>query len=169
MTEPPVKTELTFDTYLDKRTIAYHEAGHAVVSMVKGYSSAVYVRQVDPIHQEGIFWTGFCIHNEPAPIATNLAGIVAEALLKDEACTADEVIETWQRGESVPGESDMAGLPDSWEERRALADGALEILRANRPFLDALAAELEANDTVERERVDEIAESFGARPAPLPC
>lgn len=166
---PPVKTEVIMDRNLDKRTVAYHEAGHAVVSIVKGYSSAVYVRQVDPTHQEGIFWTGFCIHSEASPAVTSIGGIVAEALLEDAACTGDAVIDAWLSGQRVPGELDVRKLPDSWEERRALADESLEILRANRPFLDALAAELEANGTVERERVDELAESFGARSAPLPC
>jgi hypothetical protein len=121
---------------------AAHEAGHLTASIALGRACcSAWIRRnkepdYNPIKERP--WIGASQSmGEPVPAAIGMAGMVAECLHDDPACTEDEILEFIDLGSVLGSESDWAYLDRNNQQEVTLAvRAAIELLTKERRFFE---------------------------------
>jgi ATP-dependent Zn protease len=160
----------------EARATAYHEAGHAVIRLVKGLT----VNRVSIIPGEG--FTGVCLapgvlgyecsgrrerrETGRASVVSCYAGFEAE-LLEYPNAREEHAADDWENAfrisrqwEVLPRNCDHVGSEAHFKYLERLRAEARRLVRRHRAAIDALAAELLRRQEMNREQVEALVAPF---------
>jgi cell division protease FtsH len=179
----------------EKRVLAYHEAGHATVAiMLPNYPPPSKATIVS--HGGALGFTLHIVDEDRylqskedliESLQVRLAGRAAESLVIGEICTgasddleratqlSNQMINRFGMGKQLLAANPQLPLSETFRYERELEqaklldvnmEAAWELLVEHRPLLDALAERLLEDETLERDEIEEITESYAQTISP---